>query len=174
MSGRRRLLKFHIAALSGLLAWAMPASGADIAVIVARDASTQMVNAGTLRDIYLKKIFLDASGRKFIPLNLPADAPLREAFSRALFHQGSDESQNYWNQNYFHGITPPYVLGSQDAVVRFVAQTPGAIGYVASCYVNPSVRQVLTLTIDLEAGVNLDGLCPSGTDEKAGAVKRGP
>ncbi|MBI5041570.1 MAG: hypothetical protein HZB57_10365 [Gammaproteobacteria bacterium] len=165
MTIRRRILKFHIAAFSGLLAWAMPALGADIAVIVSRDASSQTLNEGTLRDIYLKKIFLDGTGHKFIPLNLPADAPLREAFSRALFHQGTDQLQDYWNQNYFHGITPPYVLGSQDAVVRFVAQTPGAIGYVASCYVNPSVRQVLSLPLSAEAGVEATALCPPGVGE---------
>ncbi|MBI5461836.1 MAG: hypothetical protein HY941_06595 [Gammaproteobacteria bacterium] len=171
MSGRRRLLHVHIAAFSGLLAWAMPALSTDIAVIVSRDAASQTLNAGTLHDIYLKKIFLDASGRKFIPLNLPADAPLREAFSQALFHQGSDELQDYWNQNYFHGIAPPYVLGSQDAVVRFVAQTPGAIGYVASCYVNPSVRQVLSLPLGVETSVDIKALCPPGTGEKAGGVE---
>lgn len=143
----------------------------DIAVIVARDAPAQTLDAGMLRDIYLKKIFLDAAGRKLIPVNLPADAPLREAFSQMLFHKSSDELQDHWNQNYFHGVTPPYVLGSQDAVVRFVAQTPGAIGYVAACHLNPTVRQILALTPGPEAAAGIAATCPSGP---SGAGERVP
>lgn len=129
-------------------------------MIVAADASEERLDEGTLRDIYLKKIFLDAAGHRRIPVNLPADAPLREAFSHALFHKSGDELQDYWNQNYFHGITPPYVLGSQDAVVRFVSQTPGAIGYIASCYLRPGVRPVLTLTLEPGTDVEMRNLCP--------------
>ena len=151
------------AAFSALLTLAPPAACDDIAVIVARDAPTQTLDAGTLRDIYLKKIFLDTAGRKLVPVNLPADSPLREAFSQALFHAHSDRLQDYWNQRYFHGITPPYVLASEDAVVRFVAHTPGAIGYVAGCHVDGSVRVVVRLAI--EAGVEMDDLCRAVGDQ---------
>ena len=157
---------YHVAAFSVLLAWCVPVVAEDIAVIVARDAAatSASLDTGVLRDIYLKKIFLDAAGRKLIPVNLPADAPLREAFSQALFRKSSEELQDYWNQNYFHGITPPYVLGSEDAVVRFVAQTPGAIGYVATCHMTAAVQSVLTLPVGPETGVDAAALCPSGVD----------
>lgn len=172
MAGRRRSAEFLAAVC--LLACAPHAAAVDIAVIVARDAPEQTPDAGTLRDIYLKKIFLDASGRRFIPVNLPADAPLREAFTQALFHKSSDELQDYWNQSYFHGITPPYVLASEDAVLRFVAQTPGAIGYVAGCHVTADVRRVLTLEIGADVGVDVEGLCSAGGGEKAGRSVSGP
>jgi ABC-type phosphate transport system substrate-binding protein len=162
MAGRRRSAEF-LAALC-LLVCAPQAAAVDIAVIVARDAPEQRLDAGMLRDIYLKKIFLDASGRRFIPVNLPAAAPLREAFTQALFRKSGDELQDYWNQNYFHGITPPYVLGSEDAVLRFVAQTPGAIGYVADCHVNADVRQVHMLSIEPKAGVKAEDVCPQGME----------
>ena len=171
MARSRRLTIFCAVVFSGLLVCAHSASAEDIAVIVARDAPAKILNVATLRDIYLKKIILDASGRKLIPLNLPADTPLRQAFTLTLFHKCSDELQDYWNQTYFHGITPPYVLGSQDAVVRFVAQTPGAIGYVASCYLNPSVRQVLTLSLNSDAGVDSNALCPPGMGGQPGAAE---
>ena len=148
---------------SVLMMLAPPAACEDVAVIVARDAPAQTLDTGTLRDIYLKKIFLDAAGRKLVPVNLPADSPLREAFSQALFHTHSEELQDYWNQSYFHGITPPYVLASEDAVVRFVARTPGAIGYVAGCHVDGSVRVVVRLAI--EAGVEVEKLCRMSGDE---------
>lgn len=156
MAGRRRSAEFL--AVLCLLVCAPQAAAVDIAVIVARDAPEQRLDAGMLRDIYLKKIVLDASGRRFIPVNLPAAAPLREAFTQALFRKSGDELQDYWNQNYFHGITPPYVLGSEDAVLRFVAQTPGAIGYVAGRCLNASVRQVMTLPLD--PATRIEALCP--------------
>lgn len=148
----------------GLLACTMPALAVDIAVIVARDAAPQSMNAGMLRDIFLKKIVLDDAGRKWIPVNLPADASLRQAFTLTLFHKTGDEMQDYWNQNYFHGITPPYVLGSQDAVLRFVAQTPGAIGYVAACHLKADVRQIFALPLGAEAGAAAEALCPPQTN----------
>jgi len=98
-----------------------------------------------LRSIYLKKIFLSKYGESLIPVNLPADDPVRHAFSRSAIHMSDNQLRNYWNRRYFQGISPPYVLGSQEAVVRFVASTPGAIGYVNPCYLNPTVRQLLLL-----------------------------
>lgn len=162
MAGRRRSAEFLAAVC--LLACAPHAAAVDIAVIVARDAPEQMPDAGTLRDIYLKKIFLDASGRRFIPVNLPADAPLREAFTQALFRKSSEELQDYWNQNYFHGITPPYVLASEDAVLRFVAQTPGAIGYVADCHLKSDVRRILVLTPGPDLAADIASTCARGGD----------
>lgn len=166
MAGRRRSAQFlaALSLLAGALSAAAPVVAENIAVIVAKDAPEQTLDAGTLRDIYLKKIVLDAAGRRRVPVNLPADAPLREAFSQALFRKSSDELQDYWNQNYFHGITPPYVLASEDAVVRFVAQTPGAIGYVAGCHVTADVRQVLMLPIEPTAGVTAEDMCPQGME----------
>ena len=114
----------------------------EIVVIVAQDAPDLQLTTAALRDIYLKKIFLDDRNHELIPLNLPPDHSLRRAFSLALFSKSAQELQNYWNQRYFHGITPPFVLGSTQAVVQFVAKTPGAIGYVPKEAVDASVKVI--------------------------------
>jgi ABC-type phosphate transport system substrate-binding protein len=150
------------ATLLGLCMLCGAASAADeIAVIVAQDTPDFKLNAAILRDIYLKKIFLDDHEREFIPLNLPPDHVLRRAFSLALFNKGAQELQNYWNQRYFHGITPPYVLNSPQAVVQFVAKTPGAIGYVTPCDLDPRVKQVLSLPVPPSEREALEKLCAS-------------
>jgi hypothetical protein len=118
-----------------------------IAVIVARDTPALKLDRATLRDIYLKKIFVDERGLGRVPVNLPPDNPLRRAVSLSLFRESEDALQRYWNERYFHGVRPPYVLGSQTAVLRFVARTEGAIGYVASCRLDESVRPVLFLPV---------------------------
>ena len=71
--------------------------------------------------------------------------------------------EDYWNQLYFQGVLPPYVVASEEAVLRFVARTPHAIGYLDACAVDDSVR-VLFL-IDAESRVLAPGAatgCPPG------------
>jgi len=138
-----------------------PASATDaIVVIVSGNSPDYSIQRVKLRDIYLKKIFLDDSGQPFIPVNLPPGNPLRRSVTEILFNKTIQQLQNYWNQRYFQGIAPPYVLDSQEAVVQFVAKTPGAIGYIASCRLDARVKPVLTLPIPLLERDDLEKLCP--------------
>lgn len=116
-------------------------------VITAPKAPRLSFDRYTLRNVFLKKIFVDQDGQRLIPVNLPAGSPLREAFVEEITHLPKTRQDDYWNRQYFQGVSPPYVLASQQAVVRFVAATPGAIGYVTSCYVDSSVRVVFELTL---------------------------
>lgn len=64
------------------------------------------------------------------PVNLPAASPVREMFSKAVFGQSVEDMAAYWNERYFHGTRPPPSLGSQQAVLLYVARTKGAVGYI--------------------------------------------
>jgi ABC-type phosphate transport system substrate-binding protein len=118
------------------------AESLNIVVITAPQAPRLSFDRYTLRNVFLRKIFVDKDGQRLIPVNLPAGSPLREAFVQEVTHLPDAQQDDYWNRQYFQGVSPPYVLASQQAVVRFVAATPGAIGYVTSCYVDSSVRVV--------------------------------
>ena len=142
----------------------------EIAVIVAQDTPEFRLNITILRDIYLKKIFINEHDQEFIPLNLPPEHVLRRAFSLALFNKGAQELQNYWNQRYFHGITPPYVLASPQAVVQFVAKTPGAIGYIPPCDLDPQVKQVLSLPVPPSEQEAVEKLCPTSASAAADSI----
>ncbi len=139
-----------IAALT-LLPLAMPCPAADTAavrLVVIASASQPLklaLDHDELRNIYLKKIFIDEDGRRLIPVNLPPGTPLRALFASRLIGMGEPQLASYWNRQYFQGVIPPYVLASQQAVVRFVATTPGAIGYVASCHLDDQVRVLLVV-----------------------------
>lgn len=130
-----------------------------IAVVVGHNAPPMHINRATLRDIFLKKIFVTEQGDPYIPVNLPPGQPLRRAFALMLFRETGDELQSYWNERYFHGVRPPYVLGSQNAVLKFVARTPGAIGYVATCRVDKNVRTLLVLPVPPPERHAVDRLC---------------
>jgi hypothetical protein len=82
--------------------------------------------------VYRRKKLFWESGEKIIPVNLPAAYPLRQRFSRLVLGLLPEGMEAYWNEQYFHGISPPYVLASEVAVLQFVATTPGAIGYVSA------------------------------------------
>ena len=165
MARTLRHLTLTVVALMGIALLSGNARADDeIAVIVARGSPTLKLNAAMLRDIYLKKVFIDDHDQAFIPINLPADHILRRAFSLALFNKGAQELQNYWNQRYFHGIIPPYVLASPQAVVQFVAKTPGAIGYVTPCDLDPSVKQVFSLPAPTSERAALAKLCAVAPD----------
>ena len=146
MTGHARFLTRCAIILLASLLYRTAAAKDEIAVIVAGDAAPLPLNPVMLRDMYLKKIFVDSNGRPFIPVNLPPDSALRRGLAQALFSKSSQQLQDYWNQRYFQGVTPPYVLHSQEAVVQFVAKTPGAIGYIAACRLDARVKQVLAIS----------------------------
>ncbi|MGD8589948.1 MAG: hypothetical protein PVG22_14075 [Chromatiales bacterium] len=131
----------------------------EIAIIVAIDSTEVNIDHKKLREIYLKKILLASDGSDLIPVNLPPQHPLRLSLSETLFNKSAQQLQDYWNQRYFHGITPPYVLHSQEAVLQFVAKTPGAIGYIASCRLDDRVKRVFSLNAPADQRQAVAELC---------------
>ena len=69
-----------------------------------------------------------------------ADHPVRQQFSLQIFNRSPEDMRDYWDTQYFQGVSPPYALASEEAVIQFVASTPGAIGYVSAHSVNGSVN----------------------------------
>ncbi|MFB4204845.1 hypothetical protein KBTX_03016 [wastewater metagenome] len=149
------------------LAWAMlafaapPPGGIEIAVIAADPPPRIDADTRSLRDIFLKRRRFDADGLPLVPLNLPPDSPLREAFSEAVLGQSPRMLAQYWNERYFQGVSPPYVVRSQEAMLRFVAATPGALGYVMACHADGRVHVVARVTVR--------GVTAAGRDGCAGA-----
>ena len=149
------------------LMWLDPASASDeIIIIVAKDAPDYSINRVILRDIYLKKIFLDDNGRPFVPVNLPPENPLRLSLAETLLNKSAQQLQDYWNQRYFQGVAPPHVLSSQEAVVQFVGKTPGAIGYIAACRLDARVREVLAIPVAPSQRGALAKLCSYARNAK--------
>lgn len=104
-----------------------------------------------LAQIFRSKVDVDADGRRIVPVNLAVGHPAREAFSVAVLGRTPQQLQSYWNEQYFHGKKPPLVLDSEEAVIRFVASTPGAIGYVFDCAVDDRVQIVSRIPLDAPA-----------------------
>lgn len=93
--------------------------------------------------IYWRKKQYWQGGVRIYPVNLHAEDALRLQFSKTILGSFPNEQSNYWNGQYFHGISPPYSVQSEEAVIRYVAATKGAIGYVDACNVDERVKVLL-------------------------------
>lgn len=118
----------------------------------------------TERDIakvFRRKLQLTPAGEPLVPVNLALRDPLRTVFSRRVFGLPPDAFETYWTERYFHGVSPPHVVESSEAMLRFVQATPGAIGYVWSCDVDRRVEVVLELLLEGRAAVDWFRHCGS-------------
>jgi hypothetical protein len=144
----------HLFLLSLALWWSIligqARAGEQIAVITHASPSTDMISQEELSRIYRGKKLFWADGTRIIPVNLAADHPCRKRFSRVVLGLLPEEMQEYWNAQYFHGISPPYVLSSEEAVLRFVTETPGAIGYLCTTAITAPVKVLLLLSVEEE------------------------
>lgn len=133
-----------ISLLATLLALALPGAAAlavdrPFAVIAAPGATEHRLTRETVSLIFKRKQNYWESGSRIQPVNLPPVHPLRQTFSQIVLGQAPEAMEDYWREMYFHGVLPPHVLASEEAVILFVSATPGAIGYISAC---PSERKL--------------------------------
>lgn len=114
-----------------------------LVVVVAPGTTDHKMTRNAVARIFLRQQNFWASGSRVQPVNLPAAHPLRRQFSQSILGGPPEAREDYWRDMYFHGVLPPHVVASEDAVVLFIASTPGAIGYVASC----AAAQKLTIVL---------------------------
>jgi ABC-type phosphate transport system substrate-binding protein len=119
-----------------------------IAVIVPADFSTKHLSRTELSLIFLRKKLYWPNGKRIRPANLPTQQALRKQFSQHVLGSLPQAQNEYWNELYFHGTSPPYVVNSQEAMLRFVADTAGSIGYIDACLLDERVKAIAWLQTD--------------------------
>jgi len=125
-----------------------PVSAADpmIALVAPKSAGFHYTK-DDLANIFRRRLKFSRDGETLIPVNLPLSDPIRVAFSRSVYDLYPEDMEAYWNERYFHGISPPHVVASVEAMLRFVASTPNALGYVLACQADDRVEVVLRIPI---------------------------
>jgi len=119
-----------------------------LAIVVPSDFAVKRLNAAELSLIYLRKKLYWPNGKRMRPANLPIQHDLRQRFSLRVLGSLPETQTEYWNEQYFHGVSPPHVVNSQEAMLRYVADTAGAIGYVDACAVDGRVKVVAWIDLD--------------------------
>lgn len=116
-----------------------------IVIVVGVGSPIRQVNVDTLRELYLRRQRLWPDGERAMPVNLPADDPVRSAFSKRVLGRLPGDLQAYWLRLYREGVQPPLVLKTSQAVCAYVAVEHAAIGYVRPNEVDGKSCRVLFL-----------------------------
>jgi ABC-type phosphate transport system substrate-binding protein len=83
------------------------------------------------------EVFLKAStrwpdGATIKPVDQKPEAAVRKAFSERILKRTIPAVRSYWQQRIFSGRdVPPPELESDEAVIRYVRENRGAVGYVS-------------------------------------------
>jgi ABC-type phosphate transport system substrate-binding protein len=144
-----RKLFLIILSVSILLSCFIDTASAEVlAVIVPRNQTIRQIDSSELSLIFWRKKLYWNGGKRIQTLNYSASSPLRLQFSLSILKSTPETQADYWNGMYFHGISPPHVVESQEAMLRSVADTADAIGYIDACKLDSRVKALAWINTD--------------------------
>jgi hypothetical protein len=108
-------------------------------VVITHPSRPIAIDVDDLRRIFLKQRRFWPDGSPIVPIN-QEDGLERELFDRGVLQSEAARLAAYWDRRYFEGVFPPITLASDEAVRRYVASRPNAIGYVDARSVDDSVH----------------------------------
>jgi len=133
MIARQKILLARTALFAFLVATGFPgmASAEERLIIIANSSvPVKKISEEDIKRIFLLKKTTWANGSQIIPVNREAASPARVRFSGDVLGVSIRSLSNYWNQMQFKGHMPPVVQESNAAMIAFVKNVPGAIGYI--------------------------------------------
>jgi ABC-type phosphate transport system substrate-binding protein len=128
-------------------------AAANVAVLVSAKNPMRDISTGDLRRIFLGDISRWRNGHRIILFVRPMDSAEGRLFLDHLVRMSDIDYSQWWLGAVFRGrvANAPRVIDTVDQMVRAVASTPDAIGFVALPPVDPGV---VVLTIEGKAPGN--------------------
>lgn len=115
---------------------------ADVAVIV-HPSNGSAIDATAVTKIFTGKSKSFSDGSKVSPVSQNASSDVAKEFNKKALKKSSSQLKAYWSKLVFTGKgTPPKDLSNDAAVLKHVASTPNAIGFVSAGSVDDSVKVV--------------------------------
>lgn len=143
----KAIVKFWLISLSLLLPQIIVAG--EIAVIAHPSVASVAVSQVKLINLFLIPGTTWADSQVAVPIDLIAPAQIKADFYRLAFGRSPSQLRAYWARQVFSGMgAPPIEVSSAPEVVRLVANTLGAIGYVPIDAVEGASVRVLTIFSD--------------------------
>lgn len=129
----RRLVALVLLALAGTPAFAAPA------LIGNKNIAAEKLDAATVKAVFLgKKVAWDSAGR--VVIAVLKTGPVADEFLQGSVAMNASAFNNHWRRLAMTGGgTAPKAFDSADDLRKFVAETPGAIGFVDSAAADASV-----------------------------------
>ena len=123
-----------------------PIASAGVAVITHPGVKEIGLSKNKLAQIYLGKMKNYSNGRSIKAVDLPKGSAAHKKFYKSVVKKSPAAVKRHWSKLKFTGKgKPPKEISDPRDVVRWVATTEGAIGYIDGKYLNKSVKVVLIL-----------------------------
>lgn len=139
----KRLLRILFPLTMALLLTTATAAavGGDMVLIAHRSVPVDRISKGGLSRLYLRGGAHWPDGTAALPFDVAGEPPHKLAFYRENLERSLYEVRAQRARQIFTGIGDvPDTVSSFDEMIRRVAATPGAVGYVPAAMVDGSVR----------------------------------
>jgi ABC-type phosphate transport system substrate-binding protein len=102
-------------------------------VIIHTTNPTESLSKQELSKLFLKKVKQWKDWKETVlPVDLLDDSPVRQAFSETIHEREIASIKAYWQKKIFSGRgVPPEEKKSDEDVLKYVSENPGAVGYIA-------------------------------------------
>jgi len=103
----------------------------DVVIVVNKDVQISQIKASDLRAIFTGEKTKFADGTHAVPVILKG-GPTHEVFVENYCGESPNEFRAQWRKAVFTGQgSMPKTVDSEAAAIDYVAETPGAVGYVS-------------------------------------------
>lgn len=113
----------------------------DYVVIISNSNKIEEVKKDELKNIFLKKRNF-VGEVKVYPVNLPADNLVRKRFEKSILNMDREDISEYWMEKHYYGITPPFIQNSEVALIKFIKNFDGAIGYISKEKIDKELKVI--------------------------------
>ena len=118
---------------------------AQVSVIVNKSVSESSVNSSKLSSIYSLSQTKWSDGSKIVVFDQSSDNDQKASFYKFIAKEPQALKKEWLKKQFSGEAKAPESLSSDDDVLKKVASTPGAIGYVKSSSVNSNVKVLLEI-----------------------------
>jgi len=116
--------------LASLGSWS-EANAQDVVLVANRGVQVSEISNADLRAIFMGTRTRFADGSHAVPVTLKG-GPVHEVFLKNHVGEGPEEFRSQWRKVVFTGQgAMPKAFDSESALIEYLADTPGAVGYVS-------------------------------------------
>lgn len=123
-----------------LLALSLIALNVQAVTVIVHPSNANALNKKTFKKIFLGKSKKFPDGNQVIPIDLTV-GDAREQFLNNVIGKSESQLKAYWSKLIFTGKgQAPKSVDTEAEVIKFVSQTPDAIGYISDGAVDDTVK----------------------------------